>query len=486
MPRVSFKQLNRRWSKIPVSYRGGLILTIPAACIIAILIMWIELRKDAIVIHREIDRTESTIIEADNLLFLLTNAEIGVRGYTIAKQAIFLQPYQQAVIDAPNCLKKLKDLQQDTPQQQDVQQITKLVEGELDLLSQIIDRSQNRNIPEVRTLPNEDSRNSSNLINNLLVQSEQVSSERADAIDIFKSKQWQILNSRRQQLIQLRDITDLALFSAAIISLLSFLAALYLFKLLERELNNKQKSLRSRAKELVDLNHTLATTNNTLAERNHDLAQFSHIVSHDLKAPLRGIKNISEWLEEDLAEKLTEDTKNYLHLQRERIMRMENLIDGLLQYARVGKQNVVTEIVDVSKLIQAVIDSINPPPNFAIAIEGQMPIINTQSLFLEQVFSNLISNGIKHHPRLDGKITISFKEQASFYEFAVADDGAGIAPIAQKKIFDIFHTLKRGDSKLNTGVGLAIVKKIVEERGGKITVESEVGKGAVFRFQWAK
>lgn len=262
------------------------------------------------------------------------------------------------------------------------------------------------------------------------------------------------------------------------------MAALYLFNLLERELNNKQQSLRSRAVELADVNQVLATTNNTLAERNLELDRFSHIVSHDLKAPLRGIRNLSEWIEEDLADKLTEDIQNHLRLQRERILRMENLIDGLLQYARVGRQNAPIETVDVRELLEEVIDSINPPANFEIAID-KMPIITTQRLFLEQVFSNLISNGIKHHPRLDGKVTISVREQERFYEFSVADNGAGIAPMAQSKIFDVFHTLNRADSR-NTGVGLAIVKKIVEERGGKITVESEVGKGTTFLFQWIK
>lgn len=229
------------------------------------------------------------------------------------------------------------------------------------------------------------------------------------------------MNARRQKLFSLRETTNLAFWSAAIISFLSFSAALYLFKLLEKELNNKQQNLRSRAKELVDLNSVLATTNSTLAERNLELDRFSHIVSHDLKAPLRGISNLSTWIEEDLDDneedlddKLTEDTRNYLHLQRERISRMENLIDGLLQYARVGRQNTSAETVDVRQLLEEVIDSINPPSNFAIEVKDKMPIISTQRLFLEQVFSNLISNGIKHHPRPDGKITISVRETRKF------------------------------------------------------------------------
>lgn len=470
MIRTVLKKLNRRWSKIPVSYRGGLILTIPAVCMMAILVAWSQLRQDAIAVHREIDRSESTLVETNNLLQLIASAETGVRGYVITNQSSFLKPYERAVANLPNCLQKLEDLQRDTSQYQDVQKITRLVEQELDLLAQTIDKTQ------LKT--------TSLGVNNLLTQSEQKIFQVEVIANAFRSQEWENLSTQRQKLVNVRELTNVTFWYAAIVSLLSFLAALYLFNLLERELNNKQQNLRSRAVELADVNQVLATTNNTLAERNLELDRFSHIVSHDLKAPLRGIRNLSEWIEEDLADKLTEDIKDHLRLQRGRISRMENLIDGLLQYARVGRQNAPIETVDVRQLLEEVIDSINPPAIFAIAID-KMPIITTQRLFLEQVFSNLISNGIKHHPRLDGKVTISVREQELFYEFSVADNGAGIAPMAQSKIFDVFHTLNQANSR-NTGVGLAIVKKIVEERGGKITVESEVGKGTTFLFQWVK
>ena len=472
MLRDSLTKLNRRWSKIPVSCRGGIILTIPAVCMIAILIAWSELRQDAIAIHREIDRSESTLVETNNLLQLLISAETGVRGYVITNQSNFLKPYNSAVANLPNCLEKLEDLQRDTPYHQDVQKIATLVKQELDLLS--------------LTINNTPSETTSFTANNLFTQSQQKTSKINSKVNAFRSQEWETLSQQRQELFNIRDTTNLAFWSAAIVSLLSILAAFYLFKLLEQELNQKQHSLRSRAAKLADLNQVLATTNNTLKERNLELDRFSHIVSHDLKAPLRGISNLSKWIEEDLEGKLTEDTQEHLHLQRDRITRMENLIDGLLQYARVGRQNAPLETVDVRQLLAEVIDSINPPGNFAIAIEDKMPIMTTQRLFLEQVFSNIISNGIKHHPRSDGKIIISVREREHFHEFAVADDGAGIAPMAQARIFDIFHTLKKGDGKSNTGIGLAIVKKIVEEQGGKITVESEVEKGTTFIFQWLK
>lgn len=467
---ISLKKLNRQWSKIPVSYRGGLILAIPAVCMIAILVTWGELRQDAIAVHRKIDHSESTLIETNDLLQLLSSAEMGVRGYVITKQISFLEPYNQAVVELPERLEKLQNLPQNTSEQQDIGRITALVRQELDLLAKALSSTQ-KNIDSSQT-------------NILLSRSKQKISQISTETNAFKSKEWKALNAQRDNLFEVREATNLAFWSAAIVSLLSFLAALYLFNLLERELKEQQHNLRSRATELANLNQALATTNNTLAERNLELDRFSHIVSHDLKAPLRGINNLSEWIEEDLADKLTAETQKYLNLQRERIARMENLIDGLLQYARVGRKNAPVETVDVRQLLEEIIDSSDPPPEFTIAIINKMPVMNTQRLYLEQVFSNLITNGIKHHPRVNGKMTISVQERERFYEFAVADDGAGIASKLQNKIFDIFHTLDRGESKSNTGVGLAIVKKIVEERGGKITVESELGKGTTFCFQW--
>ena len=244
--------------------------------------------------------------------------------------------------------------------------------------------------------------------------------------------------------------------------------------------------LQARADELAQINLILLQTTTELEKRNKELDQFAYVTSHDLKAPLRAIANLSEWIEEDLQEALTEDTQKQMNLLRGRVYRMEALINGLLQYSRVGRIKTEPETVVVDQLLAEIIDSIAPPKEFTIDIVGQMPTLNTERIPLQQVLSNLISNAVKHHNRSDGKVVIAVTEQEQFYEFTVADNGKGIAEQYHDKIFVIFQTLEARDKRENTGIGLAIVKRIVEEVGGTITLESQVGKGTTFRFSWPR
>lgn len=238
--------------------------------------------------------------------------------------------------------------------------------------------------------------------------------------------------------------------------------------------------------ELQALNDVLLQTTNLLRERNQELDQFSYIVSHDLKAPLRAIANLSEWIEDDLDDQLPEENKQQMQLLRQRVHRMENMINGILVYSRAGKTEVAVETVYVKDLIEEIIDSLAPPETFKIIVPTANPKLVTKRLLLTQVLSNLISNAIKHHERPDGKIEISLRDRSKFYEFAVTDDGNGIALEDQEKVFGIFQTLKPSDNNKNTGIGLSIVKKIIESEGGSITLESELGQGATFRFTWPK
>jgi PAS domain S-box-containing protein len=253
-----------------------------------------------------------------------------------------------------------------------------------------------------------------------------------------------------------------------------------------QERKTVEEALTARANELAYLTTILTQTNAALEKRNQELDQFAYVTSHDLKAPLRAIANLSQWIEEDISELLTEDTRHQMDLLRGRVHRMEALINGLLQFSRSGRITTDKSLVDVAALLTEIVDSLAPPSDFTVEIAPNMPIFVTERLPLEQVFSNLIGNAIKHHPHLDGKVQISALDRGSTCEFTIADDGKGIAPEYHDKIFGIFQTLEPRDRNENTGIGLAIVKKIVEHHGGKIKIESQEGKGASFSFTWNK
>jgi PAS domain S-box-containing protein len=252
------------------------------------------------------------------------------------------------------------------------------------------------------------------------------------------------------------------------------------------ERQQAQQKLESHIKELSRLSLMLSKANQALAERNQELDQFAYVASHDLKAPLRAISSLSEWIEEDLGDKLAAETQYQMQLLRQRVRRMEALINGLLEYCRVGRSQTKTETVDVEVLLQEIVDSIGVPPTFKVEIQPDIPIVTAKTLLLRQVFANLISNAIKHQGSSEGNVIISFKELDRFYEFAVTDTGPGIAPEYQEQIFKIFQTLEARDTQENTGIGLAIVKKIVESEGGKIEVSSDLGIGSTFSFTWSK
>jgi PAS domain S-box-containing protein len=229
----------------------------------------------------------------------------------------------------------------------------------------------------------------------------------------------------------------------------------------------------------------LAHLTQSLKRSNQDLDQFAYVTSHDLKAPLRAIANLSEWIEEDLADQLSEDSREHLHLMRKRVHRMGALIDGILQYSRAGRVQQLTT-VNVGVLLFDLIELLSPPPEIVITVEPEMPTLKTEKILLDQIFMNLLNNAIKYLQSSEPKIQVSVKDVGKYYQFAIQDNGLGIAPEFHNKIWGIFQRLEARDKVEGTGVGLSIVKKIVESRGGRVWLESELGNGATFYFTWSK
>ena len=219
---------------------------------------------------------------------------------------------------------------------------------------------------------------------------------------------------------------------------------------------------------------------------NKQLDEFVYIVSHDLKAPLRGISTLTTFIDDELASQPNEKIKELLVLMKSRTNRLQNLITAVLEYSRLSSTKGAKENVNVSELLDTIVDLISPPENFKVVKEGNFPMLFTEKIKLQQVLQNLISNGIKYNDKDHGQVEISANENGRFVHFYIKDNGMGIRKEYHEKIFGVFQTLEPKDKTDSTGIGLTIVKKLIEQQGGGIAVESEPGKGSCFSFSWPK
>jgi signal transduction histidine kinase len=224
-----------------------------------------------------------------------------------------------------------------------------------------------------------------------------------------------------------------------------------------------------------------------LKRSNDELDNFAYGASHDLKAPLRGIRNLAEWISDDVKDTAGQDTVENLGLLQKRVERLDLLLDSLLQYSRVGRGGGRPENIDSAMLVDEIWDYLAPRSGFDVTWRGEIPVIQTNKAPLEQVLRNLIGNGLKHHDNKCGHIVVSARDLGDRVEFRVEDDGPGIPAAFHERIFQMFQTLKSRDEMEGSGMGLAIVKKSVEFHGGTIHVESAPPvRGTAFVFTWRK
>lgn len=224
-----------------------------------------------------------------------------------------------------------------------------------------------------------------------------------------------------------------------------------------------------------------------LERSNQELDQFAYVASHDLRAPLRAVDHLATWIAEDAAALLPPTSQKHLRQLRERVARMDQLLNDLLTYARIGRADGKVETVSIAALLADIITFLAPPMGFQIRSTSVLPVFDTLRVPLELVIRNLISNAIKHHHQpTQGKVEIAVQDLGDFWEFCIGDNGPGIAAQYHDRIFGLFQTLQSRDQVEGSGMGLAIVKKAVEQRGGAIRVESTEGQGTTFYFTWPK
>ncbi|MGZ3862213.1 MAG: sensor histidine kinase [Bacteroidia bacterium] len=233
-------------------------------------------------------------------------------------------------------------------------------------------------------------------------------------------------------------------------------------------------------------NRTIEAQNKKLEGMIKELESFAYIISHDLKTPLRGIASLSDWIMQDYGDKLDDTGKEYITLMKSRVVRLEALIDGVLEYSRAGRTDAQIVKTDLNKLVEDVIEMISARPNVKITVDNKLPELPVVKSAMTQVFSNLITNAIKHNDKENIIINVGCIEKPEEWLFYVKDNGPGIEKEFHEKVFKIFQTLKTKDEMNSTGIGLSVVKKIVDSAGGTIWIESEMGKGTAFFFTFKK
>jgi signal transduction histidine kinase len=222
-----------------------------------------------------------------------------------------------------------------------------------------------------------------------------------------------------------------------------------------------------------------------LLRSNADLLAFAYSASHDLKAPLRAITHLAGWISQDLATTASPETLEHLELLQGRARRLQALLDGLLAYSRIGRGESDAEDLNLADIVEDILAVAPPPPGFVVVCEGTMPTIRVMRTPLRVVLDNLIANSLKHHDRAEGRVTIAMRRADGLVEIRVSDDGPGIPAQFHDRVFEIFQTLASRDRVESSGMGLAIVKKMIEVHGGRVWIESAPPeRGTTVAFTW--
>lgn len=219
---------------------------------------------------------------------------------------------------------------------------------------------------------------------------------------------------------------------------------------------------------------------------NEQLDQFVSVVSHDLKTPLNGILNLINFIDEDLEEKNYDELLNNLNLIKNSAQNLKIMINGILEYSRMSRNKTNPEMVDINQLLDELISTLLVNNKVKVNISPNIPNVFAEKVKLRQVFQNIIDNSIKYNDKKECIININCKEENEFLEFSIEDNGPGIPENMHEWVFGLFKTISKATSESSTGIGLSLIKTIIEDQGGKIWIKNNKEVGTTFIFDWMK
>lgn len=464
-------------------------------------IVYVELHN----VIETIDETRRLRAITDELGLLgenLIDAETGQRGYLITQDPAYLQPYHASTAHIHQRLSKLKQLITDPVSQAHLEQMLPIIEGRIAVASEAIALRQNNQLDAAITMVK--------------------SGKGKQLMDAFRQLRAQMLQRELSKLNAHKKQYETDLFYVLVTLIVGGLLAIIVMlisavtisRTLKKPIMNLLEGIHAMAEGRADYQvivteqdeiGRISVAFNEMAEHmiesrkvkedmmadlqrsNADLDKFAYVASHDLKAPLRGIRSLAQWIEEDVRATASAETLENLSLLNNRVDRLDGLLESLLAYSRIGYKTSVPETIDLAKLIADIADYLAPGAGFSVLYQGDIANVNTSKSPLELVLRNLINNAVKHHDQPQGQVIITAQDIGRHIEYRVQDDGPGIPEAFHTRIFEMFQTLKPRDQVEGSGMGLAIVKKTVELFGGDIRVVSNAGKrGTTFIFSWKK
>lgn len=243
---------------------------------------------------------------------------------------------------------------------------------------------------------------------------------------------------------------------------------------------NTSDYIKGQTIEIIKINKQREELLYSLEKQNQSLNEYAHVVSHDLKSPLRSIHSLITWIKEENEANFNPTTEEYFTLIQRKVEKMNHLIQGILTYSKIDKIHIVNEEVDLNDLVQNILNMVFVPEHIEIKIANKLPTIKADGFRMQQLFQNLINNAINFNDKPNGLVEIACIEKEGHFVFSIKDNGVGISKKNYEKIFFIFESIAQDDK--SSGIGLSIVKRILDNSNEKIWLDSQENKGTTFFF----